>query len=355
MDQHPTVVAVGRALPAHVAEQEDVIAALRGLWAGKHHNVERLADLHRSTRVKRRNLALPIEEYATLGTFAQANARWIDIATDLAADAVTDALTRAGLTARDVDHLIFVTTTGIATPSVDARLVNRLGMRRDVRRTPIFGLGCVAGIAGVIRAADIVRAYPDQVAVVVASELCSLTLQRDDFSLANVIASGLFGDGAAAVVVAGGARKAAGPRLVAAHARLYEDTEHAMGWDIVESGFRVILAAEVPKLIRAHIAEDVDGFLATRGLRRSDIRHWLPHPGGPKVLEAFSEALGLTPDDVEVSWHSMAAHGNLSSASVLFVLGEHLDRNLARPGDLGLIAAMGPGFSAEMALLEWKR
>jgi alkylresorcinol/alkylpyrone synthase len=355
MDQHPTVSGVGRALPPNLAEQEEVIAALRGLWAGKHHNVDRLADLHRSTRVKTRHLALPVAAYADLGTFADSNARWLEIATELATSAVEDALARAGLSARDVDHLVFVTTTGIATPSVDAKVANRLGMRRDIRRTPIFGLGCVAGVAGVVRAADMVRAHPDHVAVVVSAELCSLTLQRDDLSIANVIAAGLFGDGAAAVVIEGGARKAGGPRLVASHARLYEDTEGAMGWDVVDSGFRVILAAEVPRLIRAHIAEDVDGFLATRGLRRSDIRHWLPHPGGPKVLEAFSDALGLTAADVDVSWKSMAAHGNLSSASALFVLGEHLDRDVAQPGDLGLLAAMGPGFSAEMALLEWRR
>jgi alkylresorcinol/alkylpyrone synthase len=243
-----------------------------------------------------------------------------------------------------------VTTTGVAGPSIDATLVNRLGMRLDVRRSPIFGLGCAGGVGALTRAADVLRARPGEVAVVLAVELCSLTLQRDDLSIANVIAAGLFGDGAAAVVLAGGGE---GPRLTAARSVLYPGTEKVMGWDVVDSGFRVVLSSEVPKLIREHLGEDVDNFLATCGLSHDRIDHWLPHPGGPKVLEAIQEALGLDADDVAVSWRSMESHGNLSSASALFVLGEHLDRGLALPGDIALLAAMGPGFSAELALLEW--
>jgi alkylresorcinol/alkylpyrone synthase len=194
---------------------------------------------------------------------------------------------------------------------------------------------------------------------VLSVELCSLTLQREDASVTNVIASGLFGDGAAAAVIAGGAhpavRAAAGraPRIVATRSVFYPDTEWVMGWDVVDSGFKVVLSAKVPQVIEARIGGDVDAFLAAHDLDRGCVRHWIAHTGGPKVLEAFQRALALPDAAVARSWASLREVGNLSSASVLFVLGEHLDAAEARPGDLGLLAAMGPGFSAELVLLAW--
>jgi alkylresorcinol/alkylpyrone synthase len=223
-------------LPPHRVEQEELIAALRGLWAAKHFNVERLEELHRAVKVSARHLALPLSEYARLDTFQKSNDAWIAAAQDLGEAALRTALDRAGLVPDEVDHLVFVTVTGIATPSLDARLVNRLRMKRTVKRTPIFGLGCVAGAAGLARAADDLRAAPGEVAVLLSVELCSLTLQREDVSVANIISSGLFGDGAAAVVLAGGARRAQGPRVAATRSVFYPDTERVMGWDVVDSG-----------------------------------------------------------------------------------------------------------------------
>jgi alkylresorcinol/alkylpyrone synthase len=186
-------------------------------------------------------------------------------------------------------------------------------------------------------------------------ELCSLTLQRDDASVTNVIASGLFGDGAAAVVLQGGARPRpqGAPRVLATRSVFYPDTEWVMGWDVVDTGFKVVLSARVPEVVEARIGADVDAFLAANGLDRGRIRHWVAHTGGPKVLEAFRRGLGLPEAAVERSWRSLREVGNLSSASVLFVLGDLLDAGEARPGDLGLLAAMGPGFSAELVLLSW--
>lgn len=349
----PFAASVGRALPAHHADQETLIAALRGLWATRHYNLERLEELHRAVRVEGRYLALPIDEYASLDTFQKRNDAWIRVAQELGGEAVTRALVRAGLGPRDVDHLFFVTVTGIATPSIDARLVNRLGLRPDVKRTPIFGLGCVAGVAGTARAADYLRAFPDQTAVLLAVELCSLTHQRDDLSIANIIASGLFGDGAAAVVLRGAECPAAGPRVVASASVFYPGTERVMGWDVTSGGFKVILSAGVPALVRQRIRGDVDAFLATRGLARKDIRHFVAHTGGPRVLDAFEEALELPDDALARSRRSLAQTGNLSSASVLFVLAELLASGEARPGDLGLMIARGPGFCAELVLLAW--
>ena len=350
----PSIRAVGRALPSHYATQEQLIEAFRGLWATRHFNVERLEELHRSVRVKGRYLAVPLDTYASLVTFQARNDAWIREATALSEQVVRQTLERAELTPRDVDHVFFVSVTGIATPSIDARLVNRLGLRGDVKRTPIFGLGCVAGVAGLARAADYLRAFPTHTALLVAAELCSLTLQREDLSIPNIIASGLFGDGAACAVLRGAeASGARGPRVMASRSVFYPDTERIMGWDVVDSGFKVILSAKVPQLVKDHILRDVEGFLTEHGLRRSDIRHWVAHTGGPRVLQAFEEALELEATALARSWESLREVGNLSSASVLFVLGETLEKANARPGDWGLMMALGPGFCAEMVLLRW--
>nr|AYM52949.1 naringenin-chalcone synthase [Jahnella sp. MSr9139] len=350
--------AVERRLPPHYAPQERILGALRDLWATRHHNLERLEDLHRSVLVSGRHLALPLEAYPRLETFQQRNDAWIRAALALAEDAARGALERAGLGPRDIDQIFFVTVTGLATPSIDARLVNRLGLRADVRRTPIFGLGCVAGAAVTARAADALRGFPGHAALLVAVELCSLTLQREDLSIPNIIASGLFGDGAAAVVLEGAARaardaRAPGPRVVASRSVFYPDTERVMGWDVVDTGFKVVLSAKVPELVRSRVRADVDAFLAEHGLQRSDIRHWVAHTGGPKVLSAMEEALELPPQALARSWASLREVGNLSSASVLFVLGETMDAGAAEPGDWGVMMAMGPGFCAELVLLRW--
>jgi alkylresorcinol/alkylpyrone synthase len=349
----PFVRAVGRALPPHYATQEQLISAFRELWARKHFNLERLEDLHRAVNVSGRFLALPLDEYPPLVSFQQRNDAWVRAAVDLGEKVVRQALDKAGLSPRDVDHVFFVTVTGLAVPSIEARLANRLGFREDLRRTPIFGLGCVAGAAGVARAVDYLRAWPGHTALVVAVELCSLTLQREDLSIPNIIASGLFGDGAACVVLQGAEASAPGPRVVASRAVFYPDTERVMGWDIVDSGFKVVLSAKVPQLVRENVRANVDGFLAAHGLKRSDIRHWVAHTGGPKVLQAFEDSLELPRESLARSWASLHEVGNLSSASVLFVLGETMESQEPKPGDWGVMMAMGPGFCAELVLLRW--
>ena len=352
---HPAILSVGRALPPNYVDQETLIQALTTYWAAKHHNAERLADIHRAAKVGGRHLALPLAEYPALDTFGKSNDAFLRVGAEVGEEAIRRGLAAAGLSPRDVDHLWFVTVTGISTPSLDARLANRLGMKPSVKRTPIFGLGCLAGAAGLARASDALRAFPDEVAVLLSVELCTLTLQRDDASVTNLVATGLFGDGAAAVVLAGSARAngAAGPRVLATRSVLYPDTEWVMGWDVVDTGFKVVLSAKVPEVIEARVGADVDGFLADHGLARKDIRHWVAHTGGPKVIEAFRRALDLPPEALARSWRSLGEVGNLSSASVLFVLGDFLDAKDARPGELGLLAAMGPGFSAELVLLRW--
>jgi alkylresorcinol/alkylpyrone synthase len=352
---HPAILSVGRALPRHYADQETLTGALSAFWAREHFNPERLAQIHRAALVAGRHLAVPLAEYPTLDTFGKRNDAFIRVALEVGERAVRDALARAGLEPGEVDHLYFVTTTGLSTPSLDARLANRLRLKPSVRRTPIFGLGCLGGAAGIARACDALRAWPDQVAVMLSVELCSLTLQKEDLSIPNVVATGLFGDGAAAVVLGGGARKspARAPRVLATASVLYPDTEWVMGWEIVDDGFKILLSAKVPEVVANHVGADVDRFLGAQGLARADIRHWVAHTGGPKVLEAIRSALDLPEPALERSYRSLREVGNLSSASVLFVLADHLEGGEAREGDLGLLAAMGPGFSAELALLRW--
>ncbi len=347
------IAAVGSALPPHFYDQDALIAAFRKHWAGRHFNLDRLEQLHRNVLVGGRHLSLPIADYDGLTTWGKANDAWIRVAQDVGERAIRVALKRADLGVEDVDCLISVTVTGVATPSIDARLMNRLGLPPRVKRVPIFGLGCVAGAAGIARAADYVRAFPDQVAVLLSVELCSLTLQREDLSIPNLIASGLFGDGAAAVVVVGEERAATGPRILDSRSVFYPDSEEVMGWDISENGFRIVLSADVPDVVRSYLRADVDAFLADHGLRRKDIEVWVSHPGGPKVLEAMQEALELPDAALESAWRTLREVGNLSSTSVLLVLEETIERLRPAPGSHGLMLAMGPGFCSELVLLRW--
>ncbi len=347
------ILSVGTALPPNRYDQEELLRAFTRAWSQEHHNPRRVEQLHRAVLVGGRNLALPIDRYEKLTGFGEANDAFIRVGTDLGEQAIRSALADANLAPTAIDAIFFTTVTGVAAPSIDARLVNRLGLRTDIKRTPIFGLGCVAGAAGMARMHDYLTAYPTHTAVLLSVELCSLTLQRQDLTVANLIASGLFGDGSAAVVARGTASDSSGPRVLDSRSRFYPNTEYVMGWKVSESGFNVVLSADVPQMVQRHIGTDVDDFLNERGLRRADIQCWICHTGGPKVLRAFEETLGLDDDALSLSWQSLNAIGNLSSASVLFVLKATLDERRPPPGTKGLLMAMGPGFCSELVLMEW--
>ena len=265
------IAAVARAFPEHYYPQETLLAAFREHWGQRHHNLDRLEQLHRNVLVGGRHLALPLEEYAHLERWGQANDAWIRVAREIGGKAVREAVATADLDLGDLGALLVVSVTGIATPSLDALIMNELDLPTGLRRVPIFGLGCVAGAAGVARAADFVKAYPDKAAVLLSVELCSLTLQREDLSVPNLISSGLFGDGAACAVITGGDLRAGGPEIVATRSIFYPDTEDVMGWRISERGFQVVLSAEVPAMAREHLGADVEAFLSDHGLDRSDV------------------------------------------------------------------------------------
>jgi len=347
------IISAASAFPKHYYPQQVMTAALSGYWNGRLENPQLLERLHSRAGVDGRHLALPMTEYYGLNTWGDFNRAWFKAAEELGSQALCRSLARAGIDRSRVGALLFMSITGVASPSVDGRLINRMGLSPNVRRMPVFGLGCVGGAAGISRAADYVRAYPDQVAALVSVETCSLTLQRDDLSVANLISSGLFGDGAAAVLVAGDDYQAPGPEIVATKSVFYPGTEEVMGWDISEKGFRIVLSPEVPEVIREHLGQDVDEFLAEHDLTRASIGAWILHTGGPKILEATQDALGLDHEALAASWECLRNVGNLSSASVLVVLEDFMTKRRPDPGTWSILAAMGPGFCSELILLRW--
>ncbi|MEO9326215.1 3-oxoacyl-[acyl-carrier-protein] synthase III C-terminal domain-containing protein [Nocardioides sp. C4-1] len=351
------ILSVRGALPDHRYRQEEITASFvdRMMTASVDRRV--VERFHRNAGVETRHTALPLEAYAGLRDFGEANDAFIEAAVDLGSRAVVDALKAVDLVPADVDLVISATVTGLAVPSLEARVAAAIGLREDVVRMPLVGLGCVAGAAGVARLHDYLVGHPDAVAVLVSVELCSLTLQRDDVSIPNLVASGLFGDGAAAVVAAG-SRRAAGlvgrgvqPEVLTSRSRLYPDSERTMGWDVGAGGLKIVLDSAVPDVVRRYIGGDVDRFLDDHGLSRTDVEWYVAHPGGPKVLEAMAETLGVGREALQVTWDSLARIGNLSSASVLHVLADTLADRPPRPGSYGLMLAMGPGFCSELVLL----
>jgi alkylresorcinol/alkylpyrone synthase len=347
------IASAASAFPKHYYPQKVLLEKLQEYWGDRLKNPQMLARLHRNVAVEGRHLAMPPEKYNELDTWGKANDVWIEVAQELGEQALCRALHHAGLEPRDLSALYFTSVTGISSPSIDAILINRMGLSPNIRRVPIFGLGCVAGAAGISRCADYVRAYPSQAAALVSVELCSLTIQREDLSVANLISSGLFADGSAAVIVTGDQLNATGPEIVATRSVFYPKTEEMMGWKVSETGFQITLSPEVPVLIRENLGHDMDAFLADHGHKRADIGSWVLHTGGPKVLEATGAALDLHNGELDASWDCLKRVGNLSSASVLVVLEDVMRNRRPKPGTLGVLAAMGPGFCSELVLLRW--
>ena len=350
------IPAVGTALPDHAYPQDAITELLAPMVTQDPRKQALLRRMHGRAGVDTRHLVLPLEEYRDALTFGQTNDRFVGEATRLAAVSMTNALDAAGIAPEEVDLVVFTSVTGISAPSIDALLVPLLGLRDDVKRVPMFGLGCVAGASGIARVHDYLVGHPDEVAVLLSVELCSLTVQRDDDSMDNIVASGLFGDGAAAVVMVGARRAAslpcAGPEVVATRSRLYPGSLGVIGFRPSETGFRVILTAGVVDVIDDNFPGDVRAFLGEHGLGLDDVRTWVAHPGGPRVLDAFERGLELPQDALVSSRRSMAAVGNLSSSSVLHVLAAEAAEPHV-PGDVGLLFALGPGVSAEFVLLRW--
>jgi alkylresorcinol/alkylpyrone synthase len=328
-----------------------------------------LERLHGNAGVDTRHTVFPLTDYGTLG--AAANDRYIEEATALGERALRAALTESGLAAGDLDLLIVTSVTGVAVPSLDALLIPRLGLRADLKRLPVFGLGCVAGAAGLARLHDYLLGWPGHAAALLAVELCSLSLPRSSVTTADLVASALFGDGAVALVATGtrarGRARAhsergrrtqpapvpALPRVIATRSEVYPDSGGALGWRLGPDGFRIVLTAELAEVVERRLGESATGFLAEHGLTVDDIGTWICHPGGPKVLDAAQRALKLPADALASSRRSLAQVGNMSSASVLHILELTVADNAPAAGTFGMMIGLGPGVSAELVLLRW--
>jgi alkylresorcinol/alkylpyrone synthase len=340
------IAAIAPVLPPHSSSQAEITAAIAPLLAPDPKRRPLVERMYSSSTVERRYSALPLEQYQHLGSLTETNAAWFAAAVELGERAVREALQKADIAAEDVDLLLFTSVTGVSAPSVDAVIAERVGMRTDLKRWPSFGLGCVAGASGLARVNDYLEPRPTGVAVLLAVEFCSLTLQRDDQSIANFVASGLFGDGAAAVVLLGDDHpKAAGPRIAATRSALIAETGDVLAFNLTTTGFEITLTAEVAGVLERAFPAEVAALLQGRSV---DNLAMVAHPGGPRILEAFASALGLPRERFERSWASLAAKGNMSSVSVLHVLADTLDAGEQN----ALLFAVGPGVSTELVLLE---
>jgi alkylresorcinol/alkylpyrone synthase len=350
------LVAVATAVPPHAIAQAQAKDLARQLFRDVlREDDARLLAVFDHAGIQSRNVCVPLEWFGSDHTFRETNALYVEHAVTLGVQAASRALMRAGLTAADIDHIVFVSSTGIAAPSVDARLANALPLRSGVRRTPIWGLGCAGGAAGLARAREFALAEPGSRVLVIALELCTLTFQRNDLSKRNLVAASLFGDGAAAaIVVAGGEPCRNGMRpleLVASASTFWHDTLDVMGWDVDGSGLHVVFARDIPSIVHERVRPGLAEFLEANGLTLETLDHVVAHPGGMKVLAAYQEALGLGAHALDHAREVLREHGNMSSPTCLFVLERVLAAQAIDAGQHAVLSALGPGFCAEYVLM----
>ncbi len=349
---HPSVIAAtATALPPHTITRDDVKYYMGRVFDIPERRLEAMMAVVDNAQVHKRHAIFPIDYTVEPRPLSKTNQEYIEHAIKLGQEATEKCLERGKVRAEEIDLIICVSCTGFMIPALDAYLINRMGFRSDVRRMPFTELGCAAGAMALGRASDFLQAYPGGKALVLSVELPSLTFQRKDISQANLISSILFGDGAAAVLVSGEGDR--GPKILASETYTFPDSLDAMGFDLRDSGFHILLSKEVPEMIGAKIRSLVDCFFMRHGVTQEDIKGWIMHPGGARLLSKVEEKLGLTKADTKPSWDVLANVGNLSSATILFILQEWLEKRLLQPNDLALAAAFGPGFSAEFLLLQW--
>lgn len=348
-EPNPRILGVGTAVPPHRIGQGEARNLAERLFEGLP-GLNRLIAVFENTGIEARHLSVPLEWFEREHLFAEKNALWADSALALAEEASRAALAQAGVVSERIAAVVFVSTTGIATPSLEAHLVQRLGIPLWAVRLPVWGLGCAGGVAGLSRAAELAKARPSQCVLLVAVELCSLTFVRGDRSKSNLVASSLFADGAAAVVLGPGQ----GPEVLGGFSRLLPESYAVMGWDVTRDGLQVRFAQSIPDLVRGELGNLIRKGLAVYGLSPETVGSWALHPGGAKVLAAYREAMGVDERSLEASWCVLRKFGNMSSPTALFVL-----QRLMSPlepvakGMSGVVLALGPGFAAEGTVLRW--
>jgi len=347
----PKISAVTTAVPEYRIDQQTAQEFARSFFSANTPDIDRLLPLFGNTGVDTRYFSAPPDWFGKPHTLAEKNSLYVEAATSLAATAIRLLLDETDLRPEQIDYVIYVNTTGLATPSIDARLINLLGFRPDIRRTPVWGLGCAGGAAGLAHAYHHALGHPDQRTLVVAAELCGLTFMADDLSRSNLVATALFGEGAAAALITGDDIETAGLDIQGTKSRFYPDSLDVMGWSVVSSGLQVVFAQRIPAIVEANVAEDFGDFLAEHDMVLQDIDQFLIHPGGSKVIEAYKSALNLDNGQLNLAREVLRDFGNMSSVTVLFVLERYIRRYGFDRGGRGLISALGPGFCSESLLV----
>jgi alkylresorcinol/alkylpyrone synthase len=344
-EKNPKVLSVATALPPHRIGQEEAKRFARGMFSRRDGDFERLLPIFDNVHVDNRHFCVPVEWFEEDHAFPEKNALYVEHALELSEKAARRALDKAGVEPGEIGAIFFVSTTGISTPSLDSKLIFRLGLSEHTRRVPIWGLGCSAGAAGLARASEYARLYPDQTVLLVGVELSGLTFQRGDRSKSNLISTSLFADGATALLLGG--PRASGPEILGSYSTTWPDTEDVMGWELIETGLKVQLSKSVPTIVQERFRPNLEEACGSLGVDFEEIKHYVLHPGGAKVLDAFEEVLAVEPGGLTLSRDVLRECGNMSSVTVLFILERFLASGDFAPGDLGVLSAMGPGFSAE--------
>lgn len=346
------IISVTTNFPRIYADQEDIAKEVASIWPSKKKYVEQF---HQSSKVKGRHLSIPLEEYRYLGDIGMRSLKWTEVALDLQVENIGKLLKENELNPNDIHLIASTTVTGISIPTLEAKILNRLPLNPNIKRLPIFGLGCLGGVAGLNRVHDYLKGHPKEAAILLATELCTLTFQFHDMSTANLVGTSLFGDGAAAVLMVGCEHplyKKAKFKILDGKSYFYLDTERVMGWDIVSSGFQIVLSGDVPLIVSEKVGPNIQEFLNGHDLKLEQIDFYVSHPGGPKVLEKIQEVSLKSKDDFKHSWNSLSEKGNMSSVSVLHVLEKTIKDDKLKLGHIGMMLAMGPAFCSEFSLLK---
>ncbi|HEX2915358.1 MAG TPA: 3-oxoacyl-[acyl-carrier-protein] synthase III C-terminal domain-containing protein [Chloroflexia bacterium] len=351
------IAATSITFPSYYYRQEDLIEEYCSAPTTGPGEAGLIRMLFPGTRVKGRYFSIPLQAIGAISGFGGANDSWIENTLCLGEACLRSLFKQSDLTPQNISQVTFASSTGLAIPSIEARMINRLPFSHNLKRMPLYGLGCVAGATGLARVFDYLAGHPDEAVILLAAELCSLTFQITDYSVANIIACGLFGDAVGGAVVLGSnhplAQPGYQPRIIDTRAIFIPDTERALGFDVVDSGLKIVLDPVIPELALKGLRPEVETFLAQHHLAIEDINIWLVHPGGPKVISGVGQGLGVAEEELQISFDTLEQVGNISSVSVLYMLDKVLASGKANPGDYALMIGMGPGFSAELVLLKW--
>jgi alkylresorcinol/alkylpyrone synthase len=351
----PSLVAISKIDFPFKVKQQIIKQAVQELFEPSFQSINKMMSVFDNTEIESRNLCMPLDYYSTIHSFQEQNSEYINLSLDYSIEAINACIFSADIKKEDITDIIFISTTGLATPSLDALIINKMKLNENINRIPIFGLGCAGGVSGFGKASTLARANPDAIVLLVAAELCSLTFLRNDFSKSNFIGSSIFSDGVSALIVSGDNQKNKTKNKIsflASQSKLYYDSLDVMGWEFLNEGFKVIFSKDIPTIIEKNILSDVTNFLEKNDLKLSEIKNFIFHPGGKKILNAYTDALKIKGDFLKNTKEVLKENGNMSSATVLYVLERFFTQGFEN--GYGLMVSMGPGFSCEMVLLDMK-